>query len=527
MRLAVALVAATVLVGLGHRLAAVVLVAVVGAVTTTSLASPASARALERGTGALQRGVALVLGVVLLGAVHLLVFTPVALVLRLLRRDPLRRGLPDDAPTFWRPALPPGRRPLHRRQFSRERRPAQRSGDRLPLPRLRAALGLLVVLGLVDLGLGTAVDAIRDDPPPVTLGAVPVPDVGAAEGEPWAPVVFEEVTRAFAERRFDPFLGWRMPDFDGVEVHAEGGVRRTYTPASAIGDDAVVVYVFGGSTTWGNYQRDDHTIPSELARLAEADGLPVRFVNHGQQAYVGWQEVGLLTQLVTSGDVPDLAVFYDGVNELIAQGFVGPFTEPTHMQARLLERSFVNEAADRQLDDEPSWADAARDAYVERSAVARVVRTVRSAVDGGELVAPPPGEIISPWAPGQREQAEERARNAVAVHRRGVELATTLAERYGFDTAFFWQPTLYSKDVVPGEEGVAGSWGEDPEAWRTITDVSRAGLAAPVVDISDALDGVEEPVMYDFHHTNEAGAAAIARALYAELRPQLVALAGR
>ena len=45
---------------------------------------------------------------------------------------------------------------------------------------------------------------------------------------------------------------------------------------------------------------------------------------------------------------------------------------------------------------------------------------------------------------------------------------------------------------------------------------------APVdVDLGDALDGVPSPVLYDFVHTNEAGARAVAQRLYAELRPTL------
>ena len=68
---------------------------------------------------------------------------------------------------------------------------------------------------------------------------------------------------------------------------------------------------------FGLYQRDEHTIPSEFARLAEADGIPLRVVNYGSLAYVNWQEVLLLEQLVTGGSEPDLAVFYDGFNELV------------------------------------------------------------------------------------------------------------------------------------------------------------------------------------------------------------------
>ena len=42
-----------------------------------------------------------------------------------------------------------------------------------------------------------------------------------------------------------------------------------------------------------------------------------------------------------------------------------------------------------------------------------------------------------------------------------------------------------------------------------------------MVDIAGGLDRVEEPVMYDFVHTNQRGAREIAGELYRRLRPQL------
>ena len=74
---------------------------------------------------------------------------------------------------------------------------------------------------------------------------------------------------------------------------------------------------------FGLYQRDEHTIPSEFARLAQARRHPVRVVNYGRLAYVNWQESQLLEQLVGGSQAPDLAVFYDGFNEVVGQFQLG------------------------------------------------------------------------------------------------------------------------------------------------------------------------------------------------------------
>jgi hypothetical protein len=146
----------------------------------------------------------------------------------------------------------------------------------------------------------------------------------------------------------------------------------------------------------------------------------------------------------------------------------------------------------------------------------------------GVLSAPGDDERVplptSIWPGDQSDRAGERGRLAAAIHARGVDLAQRLAESYGFRTAFFWQPSLYTKRLHPGEEEVDGWLGTDPGAWRQANRAARARLAAPVQDVSAALDGVDNPVMYDFVHTNELGAEVMARVLYERLRPQLLQL---
>jgi len=74
---------------------------------------------------------------------------------------------------------------------------------------------------------------------------------------------------------------------------------------------------------------------------------------------------------------------------------------------------------------------------------------------------------------------------------------------------------------VDGEEEVVGSWGTDPASWTVAYDAARADMHPSVVDISDVYAGVEEAMYYDFVHTNERGAALVAKVMYDQLRPQL------
>jgi hypothetical protein len=523
-RAGVGLAVAAVLWWLGHEIPAVVLVTVLVLLTAASLRVPAVAATVDRITWAIQRWAGRVLGVVLLGLVNLLVITPIAALLRLVGHDPLALGLRPDAQSFWRPV--PRRRGtgpgagLYRRPFAYERVPRTApAGSRLPFPRVRAALTVVVAVALLDVALGSAINLVGGDDEPEPVSLLATPGVAAGRDEPWVRALGDEISAVWRAKPFDPFLGWTMPEFRGRYVRVQDGVRRTVVPPPTATADPVDVFFFGGSTMFGSYQREDHTIPAEFAKLAAADGVPVHVVNHGQMGYVNWQEVLQLEELVTGGSVPDLAVFYDGFNELLSQFTLGPHDEPTHVGATEIDERLREGVQPGQ----ESLRKALRREWKERSAVHRVARQLGLA----ERDAVGIGGIGSSFQGKQPEQPERRGVKAAAIHARGVDIARRLADSYGFESAFFWQPSLYSKQVRAGEEGLANTLGADPPSWRAADRAARARLRAPVRDVGDALDAVRSPVMYDFVHTNEAGARAVARRLYQELRPRLTRLAER
>src|SRR4029077_8544827 len=107
------------------------------------------------------------------------------------------------------------------------------------------------------------------------------------------------------------------------------GVRKSYQ--STAPGQKVSVWFFGASALFGEGQRDDHTIPSEFARLAEADGIPLEVRNFGRPGTAMWQELELFQQVVSTGQKPDRVVFYDGFNDLAWQMNVKLTTEPTNI----------------------------------------------------------------------------------------------------------------------------------------------------------------------------------------------------
>ena len=83
--------------------------------------------------------------------------------------------------------------------------------------------------------------------------------------------------------------------------------------------DELVVFVFGGSTTFGYGLPDAQTVVSALEESLgrQFPGRKVRCYNFGRGYYFSAQEHHLFESLLSSGYIPNVAVFIDGLNDFI------------------------------------------------------------------------------------------------------------------------------------------------------------------------------------------------------------------
>jgi hypothetical protein len=313
------------------------------------------------------------------------------------------------------------------------------------------------------------------------------------DDEPFAEDLFRDLNGYYGNEgaahgwvRWDSMLGWRVRDGESEHVNVIDGARRTIAPpasSSPFAGRPLRVWFFGGSTMFGLGQRDDHTIPSELVRLAAEDGLVIEAVNLGVMAYVNWQEVMAFSERLTRGDTADLAVFYDGANEASTAD----------------QRAELGDVDDRRI---------ARQLVSEHD-IDKVKDEVR--IDGGP-----------------REAGVDGVPIAAQQYVRGVELAQAIGTAYGVPTAFVWQPSLLTKRMTEHDREAADAVGVEfmPQGGPNVVLDEILELGANPIDLTTALDGVDRPVYLDRAHTNEYGAAVIAGALYEALRPQLLELAG-
>ena len=215
-----------------------------------------------------------------------------------------------------------------------------------------------------------------------------------------------------APYRYEAWVGFRERPRTGRFVNvSEEGFRHSGETDRTLDVSGLRVFVFGGSTTFGYGIDDASTIPSFLQeRLEERyPGVALEVFNFGRSFYYIGQETVFLFDLIRRGQVPDVAVFVDGVNE----GQSAPFyTEE-------MERLFDAYAA---RDDQRLWAE-----VMERIPITRFLRRGKRKVDYADVNF---WRLVTKLDPEQVRETYVRDR----------ELARMLADRHGFTLYFALQP---------------------------------------------------------------------------------------
>jgi hypothetical protein len=426
--------------------------------------------------------------------------------LRLARRDPIRGGWQTatrDAGR-WAPVAPPSPT-LSTQPFAADGSVVGPRGAPLG-HRVVTAIGVVVVVLAVNFAAGWAWDAVfpssvidstaRDS---INLtGKVTTFDDPRAHGPamadyPWAEAFFREAQST--PFTYWPFTESRPLEYHGKYVNVDGWDRRTYRPAGVTASNAPVVWMFGGSTTWGEGQRDEYTIASYIARASEAAGSPVIVRNYGQRGWTHFQEMILFEQLLASQPKPDLAIFYDGANEINAQSLSAKGV-PTHTLVDDYAAKISNGvSAEVRGSEQPDVVGDAWHAYTRHSAVHKLVRGIE------DLVSPDAGATTSVGtvrATNDYTKTIQDAKNAVDVYQRGRSITNFLARSHHVDPIFFWQPVI---------AGPAEDW-------------ANAHMTRPTVNISHLLDD-HRGVFLDGGHTNEHGADLVARRIWQQIRSRV------
>lgn len=313
-------------------------------------------------------------------------------------------------------------------------------------------------------------------------------------GAPTAQGFWEEQVQT--KVRWLPYSYWVVAPFAGKYINVdEQGLRKTVSIDE--GEGAQRVYFFGGSTAWGLGARDDYTIPSHIARLLAVLDAPAKVLNYAQPAYVSTQDLILFQRQLAQGNLPDLAVFYQGFNDTLAAqvpgGIAGvPFYEGQRVSdveaGRLLRQGQPVLRPPQPSVAEMNW---------------------RLVSKGGASAR----EIFDAWLANRR-------------------LIRAVAQAKGVGVLFVWQPALFAKQTLTQFEArfVAGEDRVPPGFISVYRDVDRLvrehALAESwddVIILSDIFHDVADDIFFDEVHINEIGNQAVAEAIAGSIAERLLA----
>lgn len=319
------------------------------------------------------------------------------------------------------------------------------------------------------------------------------------------------------ELEYQPYAVWNWRPFQGDLITIqEDGWRATQFNSSR--DDALRVWVFGGSTIWGSGSPDAGTIPSHLAYILNEEwGVDSRVRNIAGASYVSTQEVIALVRLLQLGNRPDVVIFYDGGNDS-SIALVEPDPPGAHghlARFRELGRGSESDSPFVQLIRESGSF------RITMFALRRLGVDLQASAEGDTGDQSPP-----------LEHAPRLGESALQVSVEAYRTADALAKAYGFDTLFFFQPILGGgeKPLHEAEQIVLEAARQDPVVQRpmevyknyrrAVQEYDGSGPVA-IHDLSDVFEGVTEPVFFDWIHITDRGNRIVATRIFETLQAQL------
>ncbi len=292
-------------------------------------------------------------------------------------------------------------------------------------------LNTLVLFGILEL-IGITVARVGLLPSYRQQIITSYPALPYYAAQDWTGKFWQESVQA-ESYRYVPFVGWGHAPFAGETVNIKStGVR--HTPGASCQDDSLRVFTFGGSTMWGWGSPDWLTVASHLQRGLDAiaEG-PVCVVNHGEDGFVSTQGVIALMRLLQRGERPDIVIFYDGANDVLA--------------AYESREAGVHPA----LDDAAGRFESREHPLIQFFKTSRQYSLLENAASRLQ------GDLVARRAAGTALQKEETlllADEVVQAYLINYRIVKALAREYEFEYFFFWQPHL----GVGGKPLTAEEW---------------------------------------------------------------------
>ena len=331
----------------------------------------------------------------------------------------------------------------------------------------------------------------------------------AYENSQWPEAYFYEFNSIPV--KWHPYVYWRREAFKGKYINVDQeGIRQTWNAKGGThsGSKIFRIFMFGGSTLWGSGALDNDTIPSILSRLLNEHGFNVEVTNFGESAYVSTQEIILLLRQLQNDKVPDLAIFYDGINDTFStfqnRGVAGL---PQNESNREREFNLLRPSMKGRLYTEALRVTLTTTAtYQVLTAIARRIMR-RDGFSQNESLTTSESQLAS---------------EAARIYSWNMRFVKHVGEIYGFRTLFYWQPSIFTKnELTPYEQKVHSEVKNLTMYYMATIGSAKTSLSNidGFHDISEVFAGDSRPYFIDPWHLTGAGNEIVARRMLEDVAP--------
>lgn len=333
------------------------------------------------------------------------------------------------------------------------------------------------------------------------------------QASPWAIEWQQEHDKL--RRTFRAYEIYGLDPFSGHLISIGDDGFRNSDLGSNVSEASFPIGIFGGSTMWGSFARDAHTVSSELNRVMA--GQNVRVENYAQVGFVFTQEFHEAQRLVYSNrpnrkPLPKMMVFIDGVNDAMAtlSNFTQGVRDPAGLPWEYAKYRYLFQLG---RTGEVSFLD-----ILKKS---KFVRLVCKILEQKRVIE---GDEKGTWLEPAEEDKNRLAKETAQIYLSTVRAAQLSLTSQGIKPVFVLQPILFHKKFPTKSEA---DLIEKNKHWQPFLMAAFENIVGGVKDLPDGTVFVDlsrlfseerDLRFYDVLHYTEAANAAVATALAPSLK---------
>jgi hypothetical protein len=319
------------------------------------------------------------------------------------------------------------------------------------------------------------------------------------KGKEWARPLYEEMSKVSGE--YKEYRGWGKKEFHGKYINiGSDGVRKTWN-STLQRKDPKTIYVFGGSTIWGDGVIDDNTIPSYISKKLDKSDCNSVVYNYGEWAYTYTQGIIHLLFLLRDGYRPDYVIFYDGIADIYGAYQSGV---PGHLH---YSYSLRNKFKENKISNLQHIMIGITNILKEYSRIYNELIKINRRLD-------PPQSMFQEVAHNYDDkELRELSRGIVEYYGKSLMLLDNLSKSYGFKYICFWQPVSFTGANITDEEIKSDVRFQDNsliKLHKYTLEYIKTKSFPHFYNISDVFSDKTKSYYIDFAHITEEGNEVVA-----------------